>query len=68
MRRVRRAYYDTFSRFYDRFVALHSRDTQGHLNCKFLVRSAAGFLEPSHQLVHGQRDRLDLASDQKINL
>jgi ubiquinone/menaquinone biosynthesis C-methylase UbiE len=29
MRRLRRAYYDKFSRFYDRFVALHSRDTQG---------------------------------------
>jgi len=29
MRRVRRAYYDKFARFYDRFVALHSRDTQG---------------------------------------
>jgi demethylmenaquinone methyltransferase/2-methoxy-6-polyprenyl-1,4-benzoquinol methylase len=29
MRRARRAYYDKFSRFYDRFVALHSRDTQG---------------------------------------
>jgi demethylmenaquinone methyltransferase/2-methoxy-6-polyprenyl-1,4-benzoquinol methylase len=29
MRRLRRAYYDKFSRFYDRFVALHSRDPQG---------------------------------------
>ncbi|HLI62362.1 MAG TPA: class I SAM-dependent methyltransferase [Terriglobales bacterium] len=29
MRRGRRAYYDKFSRFYDRFVALHSRDKQG---------------------------------------
>lgn len=29
MRNVRRAYYDKFSRFYDRFVAVHSRDTQG---------------------------------------
>ena len=29
MRRGRRAYYDTFSRFYDRFVALHSRDKTG---------------------------------------
>jgi ubiquinone/menaquinone biosynthesis C-methylase UbiE len=36
MRRGRRAYYDTFSRFYDRFVALHSRDKQG-LARKFLV-------------------------------
>jgi len=36
MRRVRRAYYDTFSRFYDRFVALHSRDRQGMAR-KFLV-------------------------------
>ncbi len=29
MRRLRRAYYDKFSRFYDRFVALHSRDPRG---------------------------------------
>jgi ubiquinone/menaquinone biosynthesis C-methylase UbiE len=29
MRRLRRAYYDKFSRFYDRFVAMHSRDPQG---------------------------------------
>jgi demethylmenaquinone methyltransferase/2-methoxy-6-polyprenyl-1,4-benzoquinol methylase len=29
MRRTRRAYYDKFSRFYDRFVALHSHDPQG---------------------------------------
>jgi ubiquinone/menaquinone biosynthesis C-methylase UbiE len=36
MRRTRRAYYDKFSRFYDRFVALHSRDTQG-LARKFLA-------------------------------
>jgi ubiquinone/menaquinone biosynthesis C-methylase UbiE len=36
MRRGRRAYYDKFSRFYDRFVALHSRDKQG-LTRKFLV-------------------------------
>jgi ubiquinone/menaquinone biosynthesis C-methylase UbiE len=26
---MRRAYYNKFSRFYDRFVALHSRDAQG---------------------------------------
>lgn len=36
MRRGRRAYYDKFSRFYDRFVAFHSRDKQG-LARKFLV-------------------------------
>ncbi|HVP51909.1 MAG TPA: class I SAM-dependent methyltransferase [Terriglobales bacterium] len=36
MRRGRRAYYDSFSRFYDRFVALHSRDRPG-LARKFLV-------------------------------
>jgi len=36
MRSVRRAYYNQFSRFYDRFVALHSRDTQG-LARKFLA-------------------------------
>jgi ubiquinone/menaquinone biosynthesis C-methylase UbiE len=36
VRRMRRVYYDKFSRFYDRFVALHSRDTQG-LARKFLA-------------------------------
>ncbi len=36
MRRGRRVYYDIFSRFYDGFVALHSRDRQG-LARKFLV-------------------------------
>jgi len=40
MRRGRRAYYDKFSRFYDRFVALHSRDKQG-LARKFLVSQVA---------------------------
>jgi len=29
MKSFRRFYYDKFSRFYDRFVALHSRDAQG---------------------------------------
>jgi len=28
-RSIRRIYYDAFSQFYDRFVALHSSDTQG---------------------------------------
>jgi ubiquinone/menaquinone biosynthesis C-methylase UbiE len=36
MRRTRRAYYDKFSKFYDRFVAIHSRDRQG-LARKFLA-------------------------------
>jgi ubiquinone/menaquinone biosynthesis C-methylase UbiE len=36
MRRVRQVYYDKFSRFYDRFVALHSRDVQGSAR-KFLA-------------------------------
>ncbi len=36
MRHTRQVYYDIFSRFYDRFVALHSRDKQG-LARKFLV-------------------------------
>jgi len=49
MRRARRAYYDKFSRFYDRFVALHSRDTQG-LARRFLadllpVRSGGAVLD-----------------------
>ena len=39
MKRVRRIYYDKFSRFYDRFVALHSHDPQG-LARKFLVEQA----------------------------
>jgi demethylmenaquinone methyltransferase/2-methoxy-6-polyprenyl-1,4-benzoquinol methylase len=29
MKGLRRVYYDIFSRFYDGFIALHSRDTQG---------------------------------------
>jgi demethylmenaquinone methyltransferase/2-methoxy-6-polyprenyl-1,4-benzoquinol methylase len=40
MRNLRRAYYDKFSRFYDRFVALHSRDPQGMAR-KFLADQAA---------------------------
>jgi demethylmenaquinone methyltransferase/2-methoxy-6-polyprenyl-1,4-benzoquinol methylase len=36
MRWGRRAYYDKFSRFYDRFVALHSGDKQGEAR-KFLA-------------------------------
>ncbi len=35
MRNFRRKYYDAFSKYYDRFVALHSRDNQGGLR-KFL--------------------------------
>ncbi|MGP8245334.1 MAG: class I SAM-dependent methyltransferase [Bryobacteraceae bacterium] len=36
MRSLRRAYYDRLSTFYDRFVALHSRDSEG-LARKFLA-------------------------------
>jgi ubiquinone/menaquinone biosynthesis C-methylase UbiE len=36
MRRGRRVYYDRFSKFYDRFVSLHSRDKQGSAR-RFLV-------------------------------
>jgi ubiquinone/menaquinone biosynthesis C-methylase UbiE len=39
VRRGRRAYYDAFSRFYDRFVALHSRDSEG-LARRFLADRA----------------------------
>ena len=39
MRRIRQAYYDAFSRVYDRFVELHSRDHEG-LARKFLVHQA----------------------------
>jgi ubiquinone/menaquinone biosynthesis C-methylase UbiE len=38
MRNFRRRYYDAFSRYYDRFVALHSRDTQGELRKFFSAR------------------------------
>lgn len=37
MRSPRQRYYDAFSAFYDRFVALHSRDTQRELR-QFLAR------------------------------
>lgn len=39
MRRARRAYYDVFSRFYDRFVAIHSGDREG-LSRRFLAEQA----------------------------
>lgn len=41
MRRGRRAYYDAFSKFYDRFVALHSGDKQG-LARQFLADQIIG--------------------------
>ena len=31
MRNLRRSYYNAFSRFYDKFVALHSVDAHGAL-------------------------------------
>ncbi len=31
MRKYRRKYYDIFSRFYDAFIAMHSRDQSGDL-------------------------------------
>ncbi len=37
---MRRVYYDVFSGFYDRFVALHSRDRQGHAR-RFLADQVA---------------------------
>ena len=40
MRRIRRAYYDWFSTFYDRFVSLHSRDKKGTARI-FLVEQPA---------------------------
>lgn len=40
MRRIRRAYYDWFSTFYDRFVSLHSRDKRGTARI-FLVEQPA---------------------------
>ncbi len=39
MKRARRVYYDWFSRFYDRFVALHSRDPESSAR-KFLADQA----------------------------
>jgi len=41
MRRGRRAYYNAFSKFYDRFVALHSGDKQG-LARRFLADQIPG--------------------------
>lgn len=38
MKNHRRTYYDLFSRFYDRFVALHSSDSQGDLR-RFLAQN-----------------------------
>lgn len=49
MRNFRRKYYDAFSRYYDRFVALHSRDTQGSLrqflSAKIPVREGDSVLD-----------------------
>jgi ubiquinone/menaquinone biosynthesis C-methylase UbiE len=38
MRNLRRSYYNAFSRFYDKFVALHSADAQGALRRFFSDR------------------------------
>ncbi len=46
MRRGRRAYYDAFSKFYDRFVALHSGDKQG-LARQFLADQIMGSVSSS---------------------
>ena len=42
MRRWRRRYYDVFSTFYDRVIALHSRDAGGSLRAFLLDRAGAG--------------------------
>ena len=39
MKNLRQSYYDSFSKFYDRFVSLHSRAPQGALK-KFLAELA----------------------------
>jgi ubiquinone/menaquinone biosynthesis C-methylase UbiE len=41
MRHFRRRYYDLFSRFYDRFIALHATDKQGFLRDILAEQSAA---------------------------
>jgi demethylmenaquinone methyltransferase/2-methoxy-6-polyprenyl-1,4-benzoquinol methylase len=48
MRRLRRKYYDHFSRIYDRFVSMHSSDKQGSLR-EFLVEKT-GVTEGSRVL------------------
>jgi len=42
MRTFRRRYYDIFSRYYDTFVALHSRDARGGLRKFFSSKIPAG--------------------------
>ena len=41
MRRFRRKYYDLFSHYYDRFIALHATDKQGVLRAVLAERAAA---------------------------
>jgi demethylphylloquinol methyltransferase len=41
MRKFRRTYYDLFSKFYDRFIALHATDKQGVLRAVLAERTAA---------------------------
>jgi demethylmenaquinone methyltransferase/2-methoxy-6-polyprenyl-1,4-benzoquinol methylase len=42
MKKLRRFYYDCFSRVYDRFVALHSSDRQGGLRAYLAEQTGAG--------------------------
>jgi ubiquinone/menaquinone biosynthesis C-methylase UbiE len=41
MRKLRRKYYDLFSKFYDRFIAMHATDKQGLLRDILAEQSAA---------------------------
>lgn len=41
MRKFRRGYYDRFSKFYDRFIALHATDKQGLLRVILAEQTAA---------------------------
>lgn len=41
MRKFRRKYYDLFSKFYDRFIALHATDRQGVLRAVLAEETAA---------------------------
>ncbi len=41
MRRIRRLYYDLFSKIYDRIIALHSADRAGRLRAWLVERSGA---------------------------
>ena len=42
MRKFRRKYYDLFSKFYDRFIAMHATSKQGALRDMLAEKTAVG--------------------------